>query len=107
MIGYVFRLLPPRPDFPTTMSEAELETMMAHVGYWTGLMGEGKVLAFGPVDDEEPYGIGIITVADAAEAEALRANDPAVLSPHGFRCELTPMARLVTPGGVFEPAPTI
>jgi uncharacterized protein YciI len=105
MIGYVFRLVPPRADVPTTMSQAELETMMAHVAYWTELMDQGKVVAFGPVDDEDPYGIGIITVDDVAEAEALRANDPALLSPHGFRCELTPMARLVTPDGVFDAAP--
>ncbi len=102
MIGYVFRLSPPRSDFTTTMTEDELETMRAHVGYWSDLMARGKVVAFGPVDDEVPYGIGIITVEDEAEAEALRAGDPAVRSPHGFRCELSPMARLVTPAGVFD-----
>ena len=102
MTGYVFRLLPPRPDFAATISDDELDTMRAHVAYWTGLMERGKVVAFGPVQDEVPYGIGIITVEDAAEAEALRAGDPAVRSPHGFRCELRPMTRLVTPGGVFE-----
>jgi uncharacterized protein len=102
VIGYVFRLLPPRPDFRTTMTEDERSAMVSHVRYWADLMDRGKVVAFGPVDDEEPYGIGIITVEDAAEAEALRAGDPAVRSPHGFRCELAPMARLVTPAGVFD-----
>ena len=62
MQGFVFRLIPPRPDFATTMTPAERTTMEAHVSYWTGLMGQGRVVAFGPVlEPGAPYGLGIIT----------------------------------------------
>jgi hypothetical protein len=33
MMGFVFRLVPPRADFASTMSEAERATMDAYVGY--------------------------------------------------------------------------
>jgi hypothetical protein len=39
---------------------------------------------------------------DIGEAEALRDCDPAILAPHGLRAEISPMLRLVTPGGVYE-----
>jgi uncharacterized protein len=104
--GFVFRLLPPRPDFPFTMSPAERATMDDHAAYWAGRMAQGEVIAYGPVNDADgPYGIGIILAADLAGAEALLARDPAVLSPHGFRAELAPMLSLVTPDGRYDAAP--
>jgi len=51
MIGFVFRLIPPRPSFSSDMSEGERATMMEHIAYWSALAEEGNVLAFGPVDD--------------------------------------------------------
>jgi uncharacterized protein len=101
VLGFVFRLLPPRPDFPTTMGEEERQMMGAHAGYWREQMAAGRVAAFGPVGGDQPYGIGIIVAEHAAEAERLCAEDPAVRSPFGFRCELSPMVRLVTPEGEF------
>jgi hypothetical protein len=50
MMGFVFRLIPPRPDFAFTMSDDERATMNEQVGYWSGLAEQGKALAFGPVD---------------------------------------------------------
>jgi uncharacterized protein YciI len=103
MKGFVFRLIPPRSDFAFTMNDEERATMTMHFGYWSGLAAEGKVLAFGPVDDPNGgYGIGIVLAEDAAEATALRDGDPAVLSPHGFRAEIAPMLSLVTPTGRFD-----
>ena len=103
MMGFLFRLIPPRPSFPFDMTEDERETMSEHVGYWSSLVREGKALAFGPVHDPvSPYGIGIVLAADATEAEALRDADPALASPHGFRTEITPMLSLVTPRGRFD-----
>ena len=103
MKGFVFRLIPPRSDFAFTMSEAGRETMMAHVGYWSGLASQGQALAFGPVDDPGGnYGIGIVLAEDLTAAQALRDADPAVLSTHGFHTEIAPMLSLVTPGGRFD-----
>jgi uncharacterized protein YciI len=106
MMGFVFRLIPPRPSFPVDMTPDERATMMAHVAYWSGLAAEGKVLAFGPVaDPTAPYGIGIIIAEGWADAEVIRDSDPAVRSPHGFSTEIAPMLRLVTPTAVYDAAP--
>ena len=100
MRGFLFRLVPPRPDFPSTMTDDERSTMVDHGAYWTRLAGEGSVLAFGPVADPAgAYGIGIVLVEDVEAAEALRDADPAVRSSHGFRTEILPMLSLVTPDG--------
>ena len=100
MQGFVLRLLAPRPDFATTMTDDERATMSEHVAYWTGQAEEGHVLAFGPVADPAGlYGIAIVLAEDGEEAERIRDGDPALTSPHGFRTELTPMVVLVTPEG--------
>jgi uncharacterized protein len=75
---FVLYLLPSRPDFAQTMTDEERAIMMKHVAYWTDIMNQGKVLAFGPVlDPSEVYGLGIISVASEQEVEDLIANDPA------------------------------
>ena len=103
MIGFVFRLLPPRPDFAFTMSEDERATMLRHVAYWAGLAQEGKAVAFGPVNDPNgPYGIGVVLAEDLTAAEAIRDADPAQASEHGFRTEISPMLSLVTRDGRFD-----
>jgi hypothetical protein len=75
---YVLYLLPSRPDFAQTMTEEERGIMMSHVAYWTTLMNQGKVLAFGPVmDPAEIYGLGIISVDSEQEVKDFILNDPA------------------------------
>jgi uncharacterized protein YciI len=75
---FVLHLLPSRPDFAQTMSNAEREVMMKHVEYWTEIMNQGKVLAFGPVmDPKAVYGLGIISVDSEDEVKEFIANDPA------------------------------
>jgi uncharacterized protein YciI len=106
MMGFVFRLVPPRPSFVIDMTPAERATMMEHVAYWSDLSAQGKVLAFGPVADAAtPYGIGIFVAESRSEAEAIRDGDPAVRSTHGFSGELAPMLRLVTPTAVYDATP--
>ena len=106
MMGFVFRLIPPRPEFAFDMSADERATMMEHVGYWAALAEQGKAVAFGPVNDPNgPYGIGIILAASQSDAERLRDDDPALRSSHGFRAELAPMLRLVTPNGTYDAMP--
>jgi uncharacterized protein YciI len=106
MPGYVFRLIPTRPTFAFDMSEEERAAMVRHADYWRALARDGKVLAFGPVADPSgPYGIGIVVVDDLAAAEALRDGDPAARPPLGFRTEIAPMRRLVTPDREYDAAP--
>jgi uncharacterized protein YciI len=103
MMGFVFRLIPPRPTFMLDMSDDERVVMTAHFGYWAELLAHGRVVAFGPVQDPAgPYGIGIVLAENMAAAEALRDADPAMQSPHGFVTEIAPMARLVTQAGSFD-----
>ena len=98
MMGFVFRLIPPRRDFPVTMSEGERATMIAHAAYWASLAARGTALAYGPVHDPEgSYGIAIFRAEGQAEAEMVRDADPALSSPHGFGSEIMPMLSLVTP----------
>ena len=79
MKGFVFRLIPPRPDFAFTMTDEERSIMTAHFGYWSRLAEHGKALAFGPVDDpSRGYGIGIVLAEDGTEATPLRQLDPVI-----------------------------
>jgi uncharacterized protein len=106
MQAFVFRLLTPRPTFVADMSPAERAVMGEHGAYWARLASEGRVVAFGPVADPAgAYGIGIVLAADLTEAESIRDADPAMLSPHGFRTEIAPMLRLVTPEGSYDATP--
>lgn len=104
VMGFEFRLIPPRPDFAMTMTPQEREVMTEHAAYWTRLMAAGKVLAFGPVADPfDGHGLGIILADGPAEAEALRAADPALHGIPDARTLMLPMPRLVTPTGVYQP----
>jgi uncharacterized protein YciI len=75
---YVLHLLPSRPDFSQTMTDEERSIMMKHVAYWTEIMNQGKVLAFGPVlDPKAVYGLGIISVENEQKVKDFISNDPA------------------------------
>lgn len=75
---FALHLLPSRPDFAQTMNDEERATMMKHVGYWTELMNQGKVVVFGPVmAPDRVYGLGVICVEDEQEVKDFIANDPA------------------------------
>jgi uncharacterized protein len=75
---FVLHLLPARPGFAQTMTNEEREIMMKHIAYWTEIMSQGKVVAFGPVlDPKETYGLGIISADSEEEVKEFIANDPA------------------------------
>lgn len=102
---FVFRLLPPRPDFPVTMSEEERVVMHDHGTYWSDLAARGAAVAFGPVDDPAgAYGIGIVLAEGRDAAEKIRDGDPVVRCGVGFRVQIAPMRQLVTPGGRYPGA---
>jgi uncharacterized protein YndB with AHSA1/START domain len=89
---YFVRLLPPRPDFPQTMTPDERAVMGEHGQYWRQRMAEGKVVAFGPVNDPRGgWGLGLIRVETDAALLDFQDHDPAILSGRGFSYESLPM----------------
>jgi hypothetical protein len=88
---FFWKLIPPRPTFAADMTGAEASLMQQHAAYWKAWMDKGRVAAFGLVDAPEGvYGIGIV-LADDAELEALRTNEPTIRAGVGFRFEAYPM----------------
>ncbi len=86
------RLIPPRPDFAFTMTDAEKALMKQHSDYLRGKLGQGGVILFGPVADPAgPWGLGIVRADDEAAVRALTDGDPTVRSGLGFRYEILPM----------------
>ncbi|HKN30248.1 MAG TPA: YciI family protein [Roseiarcus sp.] len=94
---FLCRLIPPRPNFATTMSADEREIMQAHVGCWNGQLQLGNAIAFGPVADPRgDWGVGIVAAPDERTVQGLRDADPTILSRRGFRYEILPMPSLMT-----------
>ena len=88
---YLYKLLPPRPDFAFTMSPDEAAVMQAHGEYWDGLLARGTAVVFGPVAEPSgAWGLGVLEVDDPADAERVREADPAVTSGR-LTAELHPM----------------
>src|ERR1700755_1206265 len=88
---FYVRLIAPRPTFASDMSVEERTLMMQHAGYFRGLFEQGKVLIYGPVlDPEDNFGMGVLQVADRAEAEQLLEQDPSVLAGMN-RFRISPM----------------
>jgi uncharacterized protein YciI len=98
MKHFFYRLNSPRPSFPADITPSEIALMRSHVAYWSSQMAEGRVLAFGPVDDPRgSYGIGIIQLQDDVDPQMLGDNDPAIEAHVGFSFEIHSMPRLVLP----------
>jgi len=92
---YMFRLVPPRPTFAADQTEHEAAVMAEHVRYWTGLLGQGKAVVFGPVlDPAGVWGLGVIEVEDDEEARRLVEGDPVTVNGVG-RIEILPMLQAV------------
>ncbi len=103
--SFLYRLIPPRPDFPTDMSSEERAMMQAHVAYWTEQVGRGSAMVFGPVADPNgSWGLAVIRAASDEHARALGTADPAIRSDMGFRYDVLPMPHAVTSGGPMWPA---
>ncbi len=75
---YFLKLNPCRPTFAQDMSDEEKLVMLQHVTYWKALMGESKVVVFGPVfDPAGAYGIGVVEAESEAAVQDFIAHDPA------------------------------
>jgi hypothetical protein len=96
---FLCRLIPPRPNFASTMSEDERTMMGEHGAYWREQMKRGIVLVFGPVADPAgDWGMGVVKCPDEATLARFQDGDPAILSGRGFRYETLPMLAAITPG---------
>ncbi|MBP0437818.1 hypothetical protein J5Y06_03995 [Tianweitania sediminis] len=96
MVFFHLKLLPPRPDFPLGASEKELAVMAEHADYWRASADTGVAVAVGPVfDPAGTFGIAIVEVEDAKQAEQLADEDPVVLSELGFRYEVSPIPSMI------------
>jgi hypothetical protein len=62
------------------------------------MMARGLVAAFGLVADPSgAYGVGLLTLDDNGDAQALTSNDPPMKANRGFAYEIHPM-----PGAVVR-----
>jgi uncharacterized protein YciI len=94
---FLCKLIGPRPTFPGDATPAEGAAMKEHVAYWQELLDKGTAIVFGPVAEPTGvWGLAVIRVSSAAEADAITANDPTVRSDLGFRFDAYPMLRAVT-----------
>ena len=92
MAYFLCRLKPPRPTFPTDMSEAEAKAMAAHAMYWQAEAQAGSVIVFGPVlDPAGAWGLGIIEAEDDAAVRRFVGGDPVMGAGFGFSCDILPM----------------
>jgi uncharacterized protein YciI len=93
---FAVRLIPSRPDFAQTMTDAERSVMQDHVAHWRGYMDRGNVVVFGPVmDPAGAYGLGVVAVDDEAVLHDLMSQDPAASIN---RYEYYPMMAVVPDG---------
>lgn len=96
MSFFLFKLNPPRPSFPSDITPEEARLMQEHVAYWTSVMEQGHLIAFGPVADPKgTYGIGILQIEDGIDPESFCERDPVVAAKVGFTVEIHPMPRAV------------
>jgi len=77
---FFLKLIPPRPTFATDITPEEQALMAQHGAYCQKEFEAGKLLAYGPVmAPDGAFGMGILEVADEAEARKFGENDPSVL----------------------------
>jgi len=89
---FLTRLVPPRPDFPRTMSDQEASAMGEHAAYCRSLLASGRAVVFGPVADPAGvWGLGVVRGTDEAAVWALADADPVIRAGLGLRYEVVPM----------------
>lgn len=76
---FYFKLVPPRATFPADITDDERALMARHAAYCQQQFDAGKLLVYGPVmSPQSAFGMGILEVADEAEARNFGENDPSV-----------------------------
>src|ERR1700679_1275282 len=78
---FFMRLIAPRPIFPGGMTEEGLGFMKQHVQHVGQAFDAGMVVAYGPVlDPAGAFGIALLEVNEAAEAEEFARKDPSIVA---------------------------
>jgi uncharacterized protein len=89
---YAYKLFPPRPSFPTDITEAEAAIMTEHIAYWTELLNAGTAVAFGPVADPAgAWGLAVVEAGPDIDIDQIRKQDPVIRRELGARVEIYPM----------------
>ena len=92
----LYRLISPRPTFPSDMTPDEAQVMHEHALYWRQFAANGKVLVVGPVADPEgTFGIAIIVGEEDEDLDPLCKADPAIKSGLGFSYKLHRMPKFI------------
>jgi len=92
----LYRLISPRPTFPSDMTPDEAQVMQEHAVYWRQFAANGKVLVVGPVADPEgTFGIAIIVGEEGEDLDPLCKADPAIKSGLGFSYKLHLMPKFI------------
>jgi uncharacterized protein YciI len=90
----------PRRDHDEATSE---RIQREHLRHLFELEADGRLTLFGPVEDAgDLRGIGVLTVPTREEAEAIMADDPAVVAGR-LRAEVRPW--FTVPGAALPPSP--
>jgi hypothetical protein len=93
---FFLKLLPPRPDFMQTMTDAERDIMREHAAYWKGFAEKGWAVAYGPVAAENGgFGAGFWALPDEVDPKPIADHDPTMKADVGFKYEIHPMPALV------------
>jgi len=76
---YIIFLTPTRDSFLKDATPDELSIVAQHFDYLKGLLAGGQLILAGRCQDK-PLGIAVVEARDAAAAQAVAQNDPAVRS---------------------------
>ncbi|WP_376098839.1 YciI family protein [Roseomonas sp. CCTCC AB2023176] len=98
MAHFLYRLFPPRPDFPAGMTEEEDAAMARHGAYWLAQINSGAATAVGPVfAPDGTFGLAVFDATDAEAAAGIAAADPVLSAGLGFTHRVDPMPSLLRP----------
>ena len=80
-MSFLVFLRPARPEMPFEPTEEESRIVGEHYDYLVSLRDQGKLVVAGPsIVPGDTIGIGVLTVDEQDEVEAIVAADPAVSS---------------------------
>ena len=107
MSFFVYKFVPYRPDFPTTMTDAEAAVMAEHMAYWQSLADKDIAVVYGPVADPDgAWGVAIVEADTADDVLAIRSADPVVTSDLG-PVHVYPMPAAITRGAQSKLQPNV